>query len=48
MPDGDIWQQFTNPAIRVIHFAQEEARRFGIRDACGGDGAHSAWLSPGG
>ncbi len=29
-PDGDMWQRFTNPAIRAIHFAQEEARRLGM------------------
>ncbi|MHB9107979.1 MAG: Clp protease N-terminal domain-containing protein [Armatimonadota bacterium] len=26
----DIWQRFTNPATRVIHFAQEEAKRMGM------------------
>lgn len=26
MSQGDLWQRFTNPATRVIHFAQEEAR----------------------
>ena len=30
MPDGDMWQRFTNPATRVIHFAQEEAKRLGM------------------
>jgi len=30
MPDGDMWQRFTNPATRVIHFAQEEAKRMGV------------------
>jgi ATP-dependent Clp protease ATP-binding subunit ClpC len=30
MPDGDMWQRFTNPATRVIHFAQEEAKRLGV------------------
>ena len=29
MPEGDMWQRFTNPATRVIHFAQEEAKRLG-------------------
>ena len=27
---ADIWQRFTNPATRVIHFAQEEATRMGM------------------
>lgn len=30
MSDGDMWQRFTNPATRVIHFAQEEAKRLGM------------------
>jgi ATP-dependent Clp protease ATP-binding subunit ClpC len=30
MPEGDMWQRFTNPATRVIHFAQEEAKRLGM------------------
>jgi ATP-dependent Clp protease ATP-binding subunit ClpA len=30
MPDGDMGQRFTNPATRVIHFAQEEAKRMGV------------------
>ncbi len=30
MPEGDMWQRFTNPATRVIQFAQEEARRQGM------------------
>jgi|GEM_PF-679821 len=27
---ADMWQRFTNPATRVIHFAQEEAKRVGM------------------
>jgi len=30
MPEYDMWQRFTNPATRVIHFAQEEAKRMGV------------------
>ena len=26
----NMWQRFTNPATRVIHFAQEEAKRLGM------------------
>lgn len=30
MPEGEMWQRFTNPATRVIHLAQEEAKRLGM------------------
>lgn len=30
MSQNDMWQRFTNPATRVIHFAQEEAKRLGM------------------
>ena len=30
MPETDIWLHFRNSALRVIHFAQEEAKRMGV------------------
>jgi len=30
MTDGDLWQRFTNPATKIVQFAQEEARRAGV------------------
>jgi len=29
MAEDDMWKRFTSPATRVVHFAQEEARRLG-------------------
>ncbi|HUT75092.1 MAG TPA: 6-carboxytetrahydropterin synthase QueD [Armatimonadota bacterium] len=29
MSDGDLWQRFTDPATRVLQYAQDEARKLG-------------------